>query len=244
MPHMADVARSRPAEQRATWLVLAIDGPAIELHRLAPTKARVRTVADPDAFNELLTRDRPRIAIVAEPPARSSELDLTGRERRRRRQGLRTIHLSPAASVRQRMAALRTGFDEALPQTVDVAELAERASILDAQARSRPGARLPVSEGYEIDLVAHELRFDGASVHLRPKEFQLLATLAAHPGRAYTRRQLLDRVWGHDQVGDPRTVDVHVRWLRSKIEPRPDRPIHLVTVRGVGYRFDPPLTEP
>jgi two-component system response regulator RegX3 len=55
----------------------------------------------------------------------------------------------------------------------------------------------------------------------------------------YTRRQLLDRVWGPGHVGDPRTVDVHVRWLRSKIEPQPDAPLHLVTVRGVGYRLDP-----
>jgi DNA-binding response OmpR family regulator len=65
--------------------------------------------------------------------------------------------------------------------------------------------------------------------------------LAAHPGRAYTRRQLLDRVWGQHHDGDPRTVDVHVRWLRSKIEPRPDTPVHLATVRGVGYRLDPGL---
>jgi two-component system response regulator RegX3 len=64
--------------------------------------------------------------------------------------------------------------------------------------------------------------------------------LAAHPGRAYTRRQILDRVWGADHDGDPRTVDVHVRWLRSKIETDPEHPIHLVTVRGVGYRLDPP----
>jgi DNA-binding response OmpR family regulator len=191
---MADVSGSRTVEQRASWLVLATDGPATEIDLLAPTSARVRTVSDPDSFSELLTHDRPRIAIVAEPPARPSDLDLTGRERRRRRQGLRTIHLSPVGSIAQRMAALRTGFDEALPQTVDVAELAERASMLDAQARSRRGTPLPVSEGHELDLVAHELRFDGASVHLRPKEFQLLATLAAHPGRAYTRRQLLDRV--------------------------------------------------
>ena len=63
--------------------------------------------------------------------------------------------------------------------------------------------------------------------------------LAAHPGRAYTRRQLLDRVWGHDHEGDPRTVDVHVRWLRSKLEPQPDAPVHIVTVRGVGYRLIP-----
>ena len=64
--------------------------------------------------------------------------------------------------------------------------------------------------------------------------------LAAHPGRAYTRRQLLDRVWGHDHDGDPRTVDVHVRWLRAKIEREPARPVHLVTLRGIGYRLDPP----
>ena len=64
--------------------------------------------------------------------------------------------------------------------------------------------------------------------------------LAGHPGRAYTRRQLLDRVWGADHDGDPRTVDVHVRWLRSKIEAEPGHPVHLVTIRGIGYRLDPP----
>ncbi len=83
------------------------------------------------------------------------------------------------------------------------------------------------------------MRRSGTLVHLRPKEFQLLSVLASHPGRAYTRRQLLDQVWGTGHDGDPRTVDVHVRWLRSKIEPRPEAPVHLVTVRGVGYRLDP-----
>ena len=241
---MATAPRSGSPAPRASWLVLATDGPATELERLAPVAVRVRTVADPDDFRDLLTSGQPRVAIVAEPPARSTELDLTGRERRRRWQSLRTVHLSPATSIPHRIAALRTGFDEALPQTVDPGELAERIALLDSRARYRRSEHMPVADGYELDLVAHALRFGGTSVHLRPKEFQLLATLAAHPGRAYTRRQLLDRVWGPDQVGDPRTVDVHVRWLRSKIEPQPDRPIHLVTVRGVGYRLDPPLTEP
>jgi DNA-binding response OmpR family regulator len=75
-------------------------------------------------------------------------------------------------------------------------------------------------------------------VHLRPKEFGLLAMLAGHPGRAWTRRQLMDRVWGPGHAGESRTVDVHVRWLRSKIEPDPAHPVRLVTVRGVGYRLD------
>jgi DNA-binding response OmpR family regulator len=241
---MVQTSRNLPAEPRATWLILATDGPATELDGLAPATARLRTVADPQRFSDLLTTDRPRIAIVTEPPAGAVELGLLQHERRRRRQGLRTIHLSPAAAISQRIQALRAGFDEALADSVDPRELAERASILEGVARSRRVATLPVADGFELDLVGHELRFDGATVHLRPKEFQLLATLAGHPGRAYTRRQLLDRVWGPDQVGDPRTVDVHVRWLRSKIEPEPERPIHLVTVRGVGYRFDPPLTEP
>jgi two-component system response regulator RegX3 len=230
-------------EARATWLVLATDGPALELDRFAPSPARVRTVGDPAAFDELLARDRPRVAVVAEPPAGARQLDFVCDERRRR-QGLRTIHLSPANDVVARLAALRDGFDEALPQTIEPAELAARATLLVERMRSRPSTSLPIADGFELDLVAHELRLDGRSVHLRPKEFQLLALLAAHPGRAYSRRQLLDRVWGSDQVGDPRTVDVHVRWLRSKIEPQPDRPIHLITVRGVGYRLDPPLTEP
>ena len=240
---MAAEPSSQSTEPRATWLVLADAGPGVDLCDLAPATARVRTVADPATFAECLIRDRPRIAILAEPPGGAREMGLLGRERRRR-PGLRTIHLSPQAAVAERMAALRDGFDEALPQTIDAMELAGRAALLEERARTRAATSLQLSEGSELDLVAHELRLDGRSVHLRPKEFQLLAMLAAHPGRAYTRRQLLDRVWGPDQVGDPRTVDVHIRWLRAKIEPRPDRPIHLVTVRGVGYRLDRPLTEP
>jgi len=241
---MRDASRIQSTGHRATWLVLATDGPATKLEDLARGSIHVRTVADPEAFSRLLASDRPRIAIVSEPPAGPGEFSLLRHERQRRHQALRTIHLSPTSAIRQRLDALRGGFDEALPESVDPVELAERATLLEEQARSRPGGRLPVADGFELDLVAHELRLDGTAIHLRPKEFQLLATLAAHPGRAYSRRQLLDRVWGPNQLGDPRTVDVHVRWIRSKIEPRPDRPVHLVTVRGVGYRLDPPLTEP
>ena len=239
---MDGAPRSTSRESRATWLVLATDGPALALEQLAPSSARVRTVHDPVAFTDLLTSGRPRLAIVAEPPASPGALEIVVRERRRR-QGLRIIHLSPEAEIQSRIAALRAGFDEALPQTIDAAELAARAGILEERTRARSATCLPVAEGYELDLVAHELRHDGQSIHLRPKEFHLLAMLAAHPGRAYTRRQLLHRVWGPDQVGDPRTVDVHIRWLRAKSEPQADRPVHLVTVRGIGYRLDPPFTE-
>jgi DNA-binding response OmpR family regulator len=240
---MAGDRRDGSGEPRATWLVLAIDGAGAELRHAAAGGARVRTVEDPATFLTILADDRPRIAILTEPPA-GPPVRVAVAQERRRRQNLRTIHLSQLDDVRARLAALREGFDEALPQTIDASELAARAAILEKRTRVKSATCLHIADGYELDLIAHELRHDGQAVHLRPKEFQLLAMLAAHPGRAYTRRQLLDRVWGPEQVGDPRTVDVHVRWLRSKIEAQPDRPVHLVTVRGVGYRLDPPLTEP
>jgi DNA-binding response OmpR family regulator len=227
-------------QRRTTWLVLATEGPALELEALAPAATRVHTVADPVAFASLLRTGRPKIAIVAAPPAGDPDVELVARERRRRT-SLRTIHLSAPADLTARLDALRQGYDDAVPQSIDPRELAGRAALLEEHARPPTGINVEIADGLELDLVAHELRRDGRAVHLRPKEFQLLAMLAAHPGRAFTRRQLLDRVWGLDQVGDPRTVDVHVRWLRSKVEHEPDRPVHLVTVRGVGYRLDPPI---
>ncbi len=232
----AEIAGGR---RHSTWLVLAADGPALELEGVAPAAARIQAVADPAVFTSLLHGDRPRIAIVASPPAGEGDVELVAAERRRRT-ALRTIHLSPPDAAGARIEALRQGYDEALPQSIGPAELAGRAALLEERARGRAGITLEVGDGLELDLVAHELRLDGRAVHLRPKEFQLLSMLAAHPGRAFTRRQLLDRVWGLDQVGDPRTVDVHIRWLRSKVEREPDHPVRLITVRGIGYRLDPP----
>jgi DNA-binding response OmpR family regulator len=100
-------------------------------------------------------------------------------------------------------------------------------------------ARLPVAEATILDLRAHELRRDGRTIPLRPKEYELLATLAANPGRAFSRRQLLDLAWDRERDIDTRTVDVHVHWLRAKIEATPRHPTHLITVRGFGYRLDP-----
>jgi DNA-binding response OmpR family regulator len=75
---------------------------------------------------------------------------------------------------------------------------------------------------------------------VRPKEYAILALLAAHPGRVFSRRELIERIWGVGYAGGQRTIDVHVRWLRAKIEDAPSRPAHLITVRGTGYRLDPP----
>ena len=193
----------------------------------------------PSQFARQLTAVRPQVALLARPPAEPFVLEFAARERRRR-ETLRIALLSPADDVGGRLTALEHGFDDAYSETIAPIELAGRLVLLADRARSRqPPTSLPIRSGMRIDLLANELRLDDVVVHLRPKEYQLLAILAAHPRRAFTRRQLLDRVWGRNHLGDPRTVDVHVRWLRSKIEADPDRPVHLVTVRGVGYRLDP-----
>jgi two-component system OmpR family response regulator len=90
----------------------------------------------------------------------------------------------------------------------------------------------------EVDLRRHQVSRAGKELVLKPKEFDLLVYLLRNRGRAFTREQLLDQVWGYDFVGDTRTVDVHVSWLRQKVEAEPAKPTRLITVRGVGYRFD------
>jgi DNA-binding response OmpR family regulator len=222
----------------AAWLVLASDGPAARLAGAVPGVG-VSVVTDGAQFRDLLASMRPRLVVCSRPPATLGDLQAVV-EARRRRASLRAVLVSPPEAVDARLDALSRGFDDALASTVPLAELVGRLAWLDARPRPRSsmGGVLRFGDGFELDTSAHELRRGGAVVHLRPKEFGLLALMAAHPGRAYTRAELLDRVWGSPR-GAGRTVDVHVRWLRSKIEPDPDQPVTLVTVRGVGYRLDP-----
>lgn len=222
---------------RGTWLALASDGPVLSIS-MGPAAARLQLTPDRAAFATALAQQRPRIAILTSPPASATELDLALRERRRR-PTLRLVHISRLEDVEARLAAIRAGVDDAVTDRIDPVELCGRMEILEAHAHAPSRHELAVTEDAVLDLVAHEVRREGRVVHLRPKEFQLLALLAAHPGRAYSRRQILDKVWGPEHDGDPRTVDVHVRWLRSKLEPDAEAPLHLVTVRGVGYRLDP-----
>ncbi|WP_368918236.1 response regulator transcription factor [Corynebacterium striatum] len=89
-----------------------------------------------------------------------------------------------------------------------------------------------------MDVERHIVMVDGEEVSMPLKEFDLLEYLLRNAGRVLTRRQLIDRIWGADYVGDTKTLDVHVKRLRSKIEAEPSRPQHLVTVRGLGYKFE------
>jgi two-component system OmpR family response regulator len=90
-----------------------------------------------------------------------------------------------------------------------------------------------------IDLSRHSVLRGQETVELNPKEFELLSFLMSNTGQVIGREQVLRKVWGYDYIGNARTVDVHMRWLRQKLEAEPDKPVHLMTVRGYGYKFEP-----
>lgn len=201
---------------------------------------QLRSVATADDFLNHLESERPRVALVVAPPATSSTVEAVASVRRRR-PALRCLLVNEPGAVDERLHALVLGYDAALPSDMPMAELGGRVAIL-ARAGTLRGparARIPIGDGVELDLSRGCLLRDGRQVHLRPMEFRLLEAMARHPGRAYTRGELLDRVWGPGHEGNPRTVDVHIRWLRAKVERDPDAPLHLVTVRGRGYRLEP-----
>ena len=138
------------------------------------------------------------------------------------------------------------GMDDVVLATVGPAELEARLRLaigrMAAQAGDDPEAHVIKSGGLIVDDVTYIAKFDGRSLDLTFKEFELLKFLAQHPGRVFTRQQLLQEVWGYDYFGGTRTVDVHVRRLRAKLGP--DNETLIGTVRNVGYRFVAPARDP
>lgn len=132
-------------------------------------------------------------------------------------------------------ALLRRGAQnsENLPSTTTTGLPGKTTGALPSTPTIMASSRL----GLVIDVEKRDARTAEKTLVLSRKEFDLLALLAAHPGRVFDRQTLLDRVWGEDAYVDDRTVDVHIRWLREKIETTPGKPQYLLTVRGIGYKF-------
>lgn len=191
--------------------------------------------ADADAVLATLTT---AVVVVVVPPA-DVAMVLRVALFRRGRPGIRAMLVDPRIEPELRLAALEAGFDEAMPIELGDAEIAGRVAIQVARARATQPTRLTVGTGVELDVEARALRRRGRFIHLRPLEFRLLEELCRAPGRPLTRAWLLERAWGAAPPAGSRTLDVHVRWLREKVELDPDHPVHLLTVRGVGYQLEP-----
>jgi two-component system response regulator RegX3 len=157
----------------------------------------------------------------------------------RERSTVPIIMLTARDTELDRVLGLEIGADDYVPKPFSMAELVGRIRAIlrrrkfDEIAR---GARRRVG-ALELDLSRHEVLVDGEAVHLTRSEFRLLSRLSEHPGRVFTRRELMQHLWDSEFVGDERTCDSHVAALRKKIEPDPARPERLQTVRGVGYKL-------
>jgi len=137
-----------------------------------------------------------------------------------------------------RVLGLEVGADDYLVKPFGMRELVARCRAL-LRRSSNQTSRARVLEHANLCLYPEECRVtrDGLEVSLSPKEYRLLELFMQNPRRVWSRDQLLEQLWGIDYFGDSKTVDVHIRWLREKLEDNPSAPVHLITVRGFGYRF-------
>jgi DNA-binding response OmpR family regulator len=150
-----------------------------------------------------------------------------------------------------RVVGLEVGADDYLAKPFSMRELLARVKAMLRRVRlireevnhaegedGKPKPEIMEFGNLRIDMTRREITVDGEVVAFKPKEYELLTFLAQHQGQVLSREFILERVWGWDFIGDSRTVDVHVRWLREKIESDPANPQRIITVRGAGYRFE------
>lgn len=159
----------------------------------------------------------------------------------RREMNVPILMLTAKTDEVDKVVGLELGADDYVTKPFGMRELVARVRALlrRSEAPQQDAETAVMTSGdLRVDLRRREASRRDQVLALKPKEFELLAFFLHHRGSAFTREQLLNQIWGYDFAGDTRTVDVHVRWLREKIEDEPAKPTRLITIRGVGYRFD------
>ena len=231
---------SKDAAEMATGMKLLIieDEPAIQemvSSRLEREGYTTFVAATAEEGMRIYRRMRPSLILLDLMLPYMSGIDFC---RALRRESMTpVIVISAKAEEMSRVQALEAGADDYLVKPFSLSELSARVKAVLRRA-SATRTEEPVTIGtLKIDPRRHEVRIDGSPIELSPKEFALLHFLASHPGQVFSRTSLLDKVWGKDAFVSERTVDVHVRWIRSKIEKDDADPHLILTVRGVGYKF-------
>ncbi|MFL6077562.1 MAG: response regulator [Mycobacteriales bacterium] len=225
---------------------------------------RVLVVEDEESFSDalsfMLRREGFEVAVAATGPEALTEFDRNGADlvlldlmlpglsgtevcrKIRQSSNVPVIMLTARDSEIDKVVGLELGADDYVTKPFSSRELVAR---MRAVLRRRAPEEVDVNPGVleagpvRMDVERHVVTVGGGQVQLPLKEFELLEMFLRNAGRVLTRGQLIDRVWGADYVGDTKTLDVHVKRLRAKIEPEPAEPRYLVTVRGLGYKYEP-----
>ena len=163
----------------------------------------------------------------------------------RRESNVPILMLTAKSEEIDRVVGLELGADDYVTKPFSMRELLARTKAilrrysLSASDNAKDSGKVLKAGKLEVNISKHVVTLDSETLELKPREFDLLALLVENAGRALTRDQILESIWGRDYYGDTRTVDVHIRWLREKVEGDPGSPKRIITIRGVGYRFDP-----
>ncbi len=194
------------------------------------------TAGDAEQCIDLTRREKPDLIILDVMLPSASGFDIC--RMLRKQSAVPIIMLTARAEETDRVVGLELGADDYITKPFSMRELMARVkSVLRRSANGEADRHSLVEVGeLTIDPGKYEVHVGEKRVELSPKEFDLLLFLATHAGQVFTRQALLDRVWGADAYVEDRTVDVHIRWLREKIEEEPSKPVRLLTVRGVGYK--------
>lgn len=213
-----------------------------------------------DALSYMLRKEGFEVSVAATGTSALTEFDRTGADivlldlmlpemsgtevcrQLRQRSHVPIIMVTARDSEIDKVVGLEIGADDYVTKPYSPRELVARIrAVLRRQTAevTESGAPTLAAGPVRMDIERHVVTVDGAPVQLPLKEFELLELLLRNAGRVLTRGQLIDRVWGADYVGDTKTLDVHVKRLRSKVEPEPSAPRFIVTVRGLGYKFEP-----
>jgi len=213
-----------------------------------------------DALSYMLRKEGFEVAVAATGPAALIEFDRNGADivlldqmlpemsgsevcrQLRQKSTVPIIMVTARDSEIDKVVGLEIGADDYVTKPYSPRELVARIRAVLRRNQADPVESTgPSLQGgpVRMDVERHVVSVGGAAVALPLKEFELLELLLRNAGRVLTRGQLIDRVWGADYVGDTKTLDVHVKRLRSKIEPEPSSPRHILTVRGLGYKFEP-----
>ena len=226
--------------------------------------ARVLVVEDEESFSDalsyMLRKEGFEVAVAATGPGALGEFDRNGADivlldlmlpempgtevcrELRQKSRVPIIMVTARDSEIDKVVGLEIGADDYVTKPYSPRELVARirAVLRRNTAEATKTADTVLAAGpVRMDVERHVVTVDGRPISLPLKEFELLELFLRNAGRVLTRGQLIDRVWGSDYVGDTKTLDVHVKRLRSKIEPEPSNPRFIVTVRGLGYKFEP-----